>query len=38
VAWRALAQLQLLEEAKRLGELAGPQGRQKHWIKARVPE
>jgi hypothetical protein len=27
VAWRALAQLQLLEEAKRLGELSGPMGR-----------
>jgi hypothetical protein len=34
VAWRALAQLQLLEEAKRLGDLAGPMGK----VEPRVPE
>jgi hypothetical protein len=34
VAWRALAQLQLLEEAKRLGDLAGPMGK----AEAKAPE
>lgn len=34
VAWRALAQLQLLEEAKRLGDLAGPMGK----AETRTPE
>jgi hypothetical protein len=29
VAWRALAQLQLLEEARRLAALAGPMGKAK---------
>ena len=36
VAWRALAQLQMLEEAKRLGELSGPMGKVEYRVVART--